>query len=232
MSIIIPAPGQSRAEPTPVGRLATTLLSVTVAGMADPARFRRGKAYVADRAVTRLEVDGGLLTASVLGSRSDAYRVVISVRTIERPTDLDSAQPQRTHITRLVPEGADIMVSCTCPDFDEPCKHAVATLLAFANELGARPELLVEWRCGTSDASLPQRATAGSRARADRHLRLVQPPVASPFDNDEWREFEGVHLSPPQWPALPDQPASVGAAALDAVDVGDVVRSALAELRR
>ena len=56
MSIVV-VPGQFHAVPHPAGKLASTLLSVTVAGMADPARFRRGKTYVAEHAVSRLEVD-------------------------------------------------------------------------------------------------------------------------------------------------------------------------------
>ena len=76
MSIVI-RPGQFSGEPHPVGKLASTLLSVTLAGMADPPRFRRGKSYVADRAVTRLEISTGVLRATVLGSRSDPYEVIV-----------------------------------------------------------------------------------------------------------------------------------------------------------
>ena len=60
MSIVItPGPTHLRPEPTPAGRLAASLLSVTVAGLADPQRFRRGKAYLADNAIARLELSGG-----------------------------------------------------------------------------------------------------------------------------------------------------------------------------
>ena len=69
MSIVL-VPGQFRGEPHPVGKLASALLSVSVAGMADPARFRRGKTYVLDGAVTRLEVSSGQLLATVVGSRA------------------------------------------------------------------------------------------------------------------------------------------------------------------
>ncbi|MCB0982578.1 MAG: SWIM zinc finger family protein, partial [Ilumatobacter sp.] len=145
MSIVI-RPGHFHSEPHPAGKLATTLLSVTVAGMADPARFRRGKAYVADHAVTRLEVSSGTLRGSVQGSRAEPYEAIIATRLTARPR-LGNAESLRTQLSQLVPQGGQLMVSCTCPDWDDPCKHAVATMLAFAEELTARPELLVEWRC-------------------------------------------------------------------------------------
>ena len=174
MTIVL-VPGQFRGEPHPSGKLASTLLSVTVAGMADPARFRRGKSYVADHAVTRLEVAPGTLQASVMGSRDHPYQVVVAVRLVERVMP-GSGEALRAQLTRLTPEARDLLVSCTCPDDDEPCKHAVAALLAFAAELVTRPELLVQWRCEPSgDVAL--RPVVGSRARAsERHLRLAPTP--------------------------------------------------------
>ena len=44
-----------------------SLAQMTVAGMADPARFRRGKAYVAEHSVSRLEISPGALAATVAG---------------------------------------------------------------------------------------------------------------------------------------------------------------------
>ena len=145
MTIVI-IPGQFRGEPHPVGKLASTLLSVAVAGMADPARFRRGKTYVVEGAVSRLQVSSGQLLATVTGSRSDAYQVIVAVRPIERP-DLSSPELLRAQINRLTPEGSELMVSCSCPDAADPGKHGVAALLALAAELVSRPELVVEFRC-------------------------------------------------------------------------------------
>ncbi|MEI7548114.1 MAG: SWIM zinc finger family protein, partial [Actinomycetota bacterium] len=175
MSIVV-VPGQFRAQPHPVGKLASTLLSVAVAGMSDPARFRRGKAYLTDRAITRLDISPGRLIALVNGSRDVPYRVIVAVQTVERPV-LGSPEAFRQHINYLTPEGSDLTVSCSCPDWDDPCKHAIAAILAFANELITRPELLVEWRCKTGAELEGGRARVGSRARpGDRHLRLAPPP--------------------------------------------------------
>ena len=74
MSVIV-IPGAFRREAHPVGKLAGTLLSVAVAGLADPPRFRRGKAYVAERAVARLDISSGVVEAVVMGSRPEPYHV-------------------------------------------------------------------------------------------------------------------------------------------------------------
>jgi hypothetical protein len=223
MSIVItPGPSHLRVEPTPAGRLAGSLLSVTVAGLADPQRFRRGKTYLADNAISRLELSEGVLLATVAGHRADPYHVTITVETISRPEGLAQI-PERSHVARLIPRGDDLLFSCTCPDWDDPCKHAVAAVLAFAAELSSRPELLVIWRCGDIDGR--PRPKVGSRGKPDRHLRLVQPPPPSPFETDEWREFIGAELASPQCD-VPTQPLALPTMQLDRTDVAEVIRSA------
>lgn len=236
MTIVI-VPGQFRGEPHPVGKLASTLLSVAVAGMADPARFRRGKTYVAERAVTRLQVSSGQLLATVIGSRDTPYQVMVAVRPVARP-DLSTPELLRTQINRLTPEGNELMVSCTCPDDADPCKHSVAALLAFAAELVSRPELVVEFRCVPADGEAPSaRAEVGSRARAgERHLRLAPaikervraPEPPAPWENEEWIRFLGS--LPPDAPQVPAEPAKVRRAMLGTIDLGAWVQSALDEL--
>ena len=228
MSIVItPAPAHLRREPTPAGRLASSLLSVTVAGLADPQRFRRGKVYLAENAVARLELSEGVLLATVVGSRPEPYHVTVTVETVVRPEQLGQI-PERSHVARLIPRGDELLCSCTCPDWDDPCKHGVAALLALAAELGARPELLVMWRCG--NATTPTRV--GSRGRPDRHLRLVRPaPPPSPFETPQWREFVGEDLVIPHITVATDS-LTLPAMQLDRTDVADVIRSAWGVLAR
>ncbi len=233
MSVVV-IPGQFHAAPHPAGKLASTLVAVTVAGMADPARFRRGKAYVAEHSVSRLEISPGQLVATVAGNRETPYQVVIAVRVMPALT-LESPEALRTQLTRLTPEASELLMSCTCPDMAEPCKHVVAALLAFAGELVTRPELLVQWRC-TPSGEEPTRARVGARARpSERHLRLAPPLAeraeqANQWESPEWVAFLG-HL-PPDPPEALHEPATVGRAALGTLDLAAVVRSALDELRR
>jgi hypothetical protein len=227
--VITPGPPQLHREPTPAGRLAASLLSVTVAGLADSQRFRRGKAYLADHAVTRLELSEGLLLATVVGGRPDAYHVTITVETTTRPDDLGQV-PDRAHVARLIPRGEELLFSCTCPDWDDPCKHGVAALLALAAEFGARPELLVAWRCGEVEGR--ERPRVGSRARADRHLRLVPPaPPPSPYETQEWHDFAGDELTIPKY-SVKTEPLPLPTMQLDRTDVAEVIRSAWEALGR
>jgi hypothetical protein len=230
MSIVItPGPSKLPREPTPAGRLAASLLSVTVAGLADPQRFRRGKAYLVDHAVTLLELSEGVLLATVVGGRPEPYHVTISVETVRRPDDLGQV-PERSHVARLIPRGDELLCSCTCPDWDDPCKHAVAALLALAAELGTRPELLVAWRCDEADRRPPTKV--GSRARSDRHLRLVPPaPPQTPFETPEWLEFVGDGLSIPECP-VQGEALALPSMHLDRTDIGDTIRSAWQVLSR
>ena len=238
MSIVM-LPGQFSGDPHPVGRLASTLLSVAVAGMADPPRFRRGKLYVAEGAVTRLELSPGQLIGTVVGSRDEPYQVVAAVGMVPRPPG--PIELLRTQLTRLTPEGGELMVSCTCPDWDDPCKHAVAALLAFAAELVARPELLLEWRCAEDDADgrAPNgRAAVGSRALrgSARHLRLAhsrsaepEPTLNDPWATDEWQAFLGA-LPLPAPPPVEREQVKVRRSMLGTIDLGSWVQSALDEL--
>jgi hypothetical protein len=233
MSItIIPRSPIAQGPGTAAGKLATTLLSVAVAGLAEPSRFRRGRAYVTERAVTRLDVSPGLLRASVTGSRHEPYLAEIRVPLATRPADMGN-EPLREHVVRLVPEADDLRVSCTCPDDESPCKHVVAALLCFAAEVGDRPQLLVEFSCGSGPA--PERAVVGSRARSERHLRLVPPPPPpSPFLSPEWQQFEGAQAPPPPtWADLIDgrPDITIGSFMLERIDVGRVVSSAVDALR-
>lgn len=232
MSIVV-VPGQFHAAPHPAGKLASTLLAVAVAGIADPARFRRGKRYVAEHAVHRLEIEPGTLTATVAGSEPRPYRVAIACTQIPA-FEQTGADALRLQLARLTPDAGDLFCTCSCMDDDDICKHVVAALLALAGELVNRPELLVQWRCATTGEA-PARPGVGSRARpAERHLRLA-PPVAervaepSPWETPAWQAFLGT--LPPAVPEVPATPVSIGRAMVGAIDLAAIVRSALATLR-
>ena len=219
MSVVV-VPSNWVGIPHPAGRLANTLLSVAVAGIADPTRFRKGRQYATDGAVTRLEVDHGIVRAEVMGSRDMPYDVVVRVATIEAPP-ADTPDALRMLMTRLAPEVDDISAHCTCPSWDGTCKHAVAALLVLAAHLIERPELLVLWR--TSDGVAPDRPATGAPARAATP-RPEAPP--DPWASVEWLTFLGTE--PPQVTDLPVEPVRVRRVAFGTADLGEVVRSALA----
>lgn len=237
-TVVVPRPRAARsAEATPTGKLAATLLSVTVAGLTESGRFRRGRAYQVERAVVALELEPGVLRAQVAGTRAAPYQVQVRVGTIHPPAGM-GARPERSHIPRLVPDNDELESWCDCPDADAPCKHAAAALLVLADELVTRPELLVAWRCSDRPAA---RSTVGAQAGAGRHLQAVPgtgstPPAAdrrdraepSPFSTPAWHEFVGAAAAnAPELDAaalLRDLPAlRRGQRHVGRIDVGAVV---------
>lgn len=207
---------------TPPAKLAGTLLSVAAAGLVDPVRFRRGREYTANGAVLELLVAPRRLGATVQGSRRDAYRVEIAVDPASRPADLTDV-PRREHIVALSPQADELVTSCTCPDGYQPCKHVAAALLAFADELSWRPELLVRWRCGDADAR--PRLRAGSRASRAPQPAAAAGPAPSPLATDEWQRFLAAP-TPIAHITLPGELPRAGEAHLGSIDVAAWVRSA------
>ena len=165
---IVVVPGRFSAPVDQVGKLAHTLLGVAMASIADRQRLQRGRLLLTERAVTRLEIEPGVLRALVQGGRAEAYQVVASVPLVPRPP-VRNGVPERSSIGTLVPDVADLLTTCACPDRDSPCKHAIAAVLAFAEELTMRPSLLVEWRCLPDDSPRARLGPAGGRP----HLRLA-----------------------------------------------------------
>ena len=145
------------------GRVLSTMVNMLTAGMSDPARLSRGRTYARQGAVIDLHVEAGELTGAVQGSRSQPYEVTAFVA---------RAQAFDTRAA-LMPERADISFTCTCPDWDDPCKHAIAVMVTFAEEVANNPALLVRWRGGASDEPR-SRAIVGSRAGTSS-----QHPVAT-----------------------------------------------------
>src|SRR3954447_16095205 len=131
-------------------RLSATMLNVLVAGMSDPTRLSRGRSYARQGAVIDMLIGAGSLRASVQGSRSAPYDVLVRVR----PADGDS-------MAALVPSARDLSFECSCPDWDDPCKHSIAVMIRFAELVSEDPSTLRRWR--GLDLSPSERAVVGSR---------------------------------------------------------------------
>ena len=143
------APGASRE-----GRLVSTMIDVMLAGMCDPARFRRGREYARQGAVDDLAIAPGIATANVQGSRAEPYSVTI--RTV--PPSAASIDPDK--LTSLVPTRDEVSFDCDCPDWDAPCKHAIAAMVFLSERIAYEPTLLSTWRAVESAPPTPA-ATGG-----------------------------------------------------------------------
>ncbi|MCU1367900.1 MAG: hypothetical protein JWL72_1284 [Ilumatobacteraceae bacterium] len=134
------------------GRLLATMLNMLVAGISDPARLSRGRTYAMQGAVEDMEVLPGVLRAAVQGGRPMPYSVVVRV---------DPAESFENR-SDLVPGRRNVRFSCSCPDGNDPCKHGVAVMVAFAEHVADAPSALGLWRGQPQPGSGP-RAVVGSR---------------------------------------------------------------------
>jgi uncharacterized Zn finger protein len=136
------------------------MIDVMLAGLCDPSRFRRGRDYARQGAVVDLVVTSGVATARVQGSRAQPYTVTL------RTTLVDAADATE-RLSALVPSRDEVNFDCDCPDWDIPCKHAIAAMVHLSERIAYEPALLVRWRAAEPSLATP-RATVGSRASAPR----------------------------------------------------------------
>jgi uncharacterized Zn finger protein len=146
------------------------ILALELVLRGDAGRLARGRTYARAGRTHDLVVSGGTVTAKVTGSRPTPYRITIQLAQLPAPAwakaiagmarqaqfaaELLAGQmPQqiadvfRDAGTHLFPaQRADLVTSCTCPDWGDPCKHVAATHYVLGEALDRDPFLLFELR--------------------------------------------------------------------------------------
>ena len=141
-------------------------------------RMQRGRRYARGGQVVSLDVSAGRLVSQVQGSRRRPYvvTVVAPQPTASQWAKLDDAFRSRLGFAarllagevprdlevafasagvELIPTRWETLgASCTCPDWENPCKHIAAVLYVFADQLDSDPWLLLAWRGRTRDELL------------------------------------------------------------------------------
>jgi uncharacterized Zn finger protein len=141
-------------------------------------RLTRGKNYARRGQVVSLDVAPGVVTASVQGSRRTPYKVSIALPAFselvwakvevtlaeqaihsamllagEMPQDLEDVF--RAAGAPLFPQVAkDLALSCSCPDWEVPCKHLAATFYLLAESFDDDPFAILLWRGRSREALL------------------------------------------------------------------------------
>ena len=162
-------------------------------------RMTRGKNYARRGQVISLQVEPGVVSAKVQGSRKTPYRVTIGLAPFgelvwakaeivlaeqaihsaallagEFPAELeevfgDAGAP-------LFPRRAsDMQMNCSCPDREVPCKHLAATFYLLAESFDQDPFLILQWR-GRARADLLDRLRG---LRGDASVAQAAPTAAS-----------------------------------------------------
>ncbi len=183
-------------------------------------RLQRGKRYARTGQVLTMEVTAGQVKASVQGSRAKPYRVFIETDVLtvpewnaiesvmassavfaarlladEMPEEIEEAFADSS--SSLFPTSADGLDSaCSCPDWENPCKHIAAVYYLLAEAFDADPFLIFAWRGRAKEELL-----TGLRAR-----RRGSDPNDSPESSAVAKSAE---TGPFGWPmADPDRIAA------------------------
>jgi len=134
------------------------------------ARLTRGRTYARKGQVISIDIDTGIVTAEVQGSRATPYHVSIEVKTLskakwkklgdifsgravfaakllagEMPNDIEDAFAEAG--LSLFPEKrSDLTTDCSCPDWANPCKHIAAVYYLLGEEFDRDPFLIFKLR--------------------------------------------------------------------------------------
>ena len=134
------------------------------------ARLNRGRSYARHGNVIDIDVQPGLVRAKVQGSRKQPYRVEIGLKPISRgdwnkvigllrrkaiyaarllsgemPRDIEDIFSQ-AGVSLFPKSGEELIMSCTCPDWANPCKHVAAVYLLLGEQFDADPFLIFRLR--------------------------------------------------------------------------------------
>jgi uncharacterized Zn finger protein len=150
-------------------------------------RLQRGKRYARIGQVLTLEIAAGQVTASVQGSRTKPYRVFIETEVLsspewdgieavmassavfaasllagEMPDEIEDAFADSSRSLFPTSTG-ELDSACSCPDWENPCKHIAAVYFLLAEAFDDDPFLIFAWRGRTKEELL-----TGLRARRRR----------------------------------------------------------------
>jgi uncharacterized Zn finger protein len=165
-------------------------------------RLKRGRNYARSGQVVELEVEHGVVLAKVQGSRYSPYRVRIRFKALsesqwrraekamasqalplaqllagEMPYDIEELLASCK--LALFPRSNDELVAtCTCPDWENPCKHIAATYYILAERFDEDPFLIFTWRGRDRDELLERLRTR--RAPAARGVKVTAPLAKAP----------------------------------------------------
>ncbi len=133
-------------------------------------RLKRGRSYARSGQVVELEVEHGVVLAKVQGSRYSPYRVRIRFKALsesqwrraekamasqalplaqllagEMPYDIEELLAS-CKLALFPRSNGELVATCTCPDWENPCKHIAAAYYILAERFDEDPFLIFTWR--------------------------------------------------------------------------------------
>lgn len=181
-------------------------------------RLERGRSYVRSGAVVDLQIGEGEITALVIGSGSNPYKVSIRIDRM-RPADWKAlvkrsagrvsslmalAQGKLPEEilqdfcnpgTGLFPKPREIHFDCSCPDGASCCKHVAAVLYGVGARLDKRPELFFRLRGIDPDSIVSEEV-----------VETLTDGASSELDNADLGDVFGISLDADAPAAPPPAP--------------------------
>jgi uncharacterized Zn finger protein len=196
-------------------------------------RLSRGRSYARSGQVLALDIGTGHVTATVQGSRPKPYKVRLTVtplttrqwaaveealaaRAVFRARLLAGEMPAEIEEvfagcgTPLFPRTArDLDMSCSCPDWEVPCKHLAAVCYVLAEAFDDDPFAMLAWRGKGRDDLLAalRHLTGGREAGGTRPvIDVADRPLADSVSKYWQSSLSPARLRwlPPAVPAPPD----------------------------
>ena len=172
------------------------------------ARLGRGRRYARGGQVLNVDIDRGMVTAEVQGSRPKPYRVVVAVEPLapekwtvvgeylasqalfaarllagEMPQDIETAFAEVG--LSLFPARGELKTHCSCPDWSNPCKHIAAVYYLLGEEFDRDPFLIFKLRGMDRDGLMDLLGAAQAAPTAEVLPEpQVEPLPAEPLPTD------------------------------------------------
>lgn len=200
-----PVDGGLKARSTR-GAIAATWWSERFVGVLNDigleSRLQRGRHYARAGQVISFDVDAGVVTARVQGSRARPYRVRIGITaygklewaklahaladnawyaakllTGEMPDDIEDVFA-RLGLPLFPASAGELSMDCSCPDWEIPCKHVAAVFYLLAEAFDDDPFTILAWRGRDREELLAnlQSARSGGPPAAD-HAEQTGTPL-------------------------------------------------------
>lgn len=147
------------------GRFIEVLEGLGVGG-----RLQRGRNYARRGQVISLDIDAGIVAASVQGSRPKPYRIRIGLTAFgkaewaaveealagnawyvatllagEMPADIEDVFTA-VGLSLFPRNASELSLDCSCPDWEVPCKHLAAVFYLLAEQFDDDPFRILAWR--------------------------------------------------------------------------------------
>ncbi|OGS33718.1 MAG: hypothetical protein A2293_15400 [Elusimicrobia bacterium RIFOXYB2_FULL_49_7] len=180
-------------------------------------RIGRGRSYVRHGAVLDLKITAGKVTALVQGSRSQPYKVDVTIKPVPEKNwaaiksacrkNLDSLQellegkfPKTLEElftnkgTGLFPSPKEIKFDCSCPDWADMCKHVAAVCYGIGARLDQNPGLFFSLR----QADMDDLISGAVKEKTKQLLKKSKTTSSRILKGVDVEDMFGIELAKPE----------------------------------